>query len=314
MNVKNYFTLIICLLFFKTHAQPPSYVPTNGLVAWYGLGNTTDSSPNNNTLTAFNVTASADRFGNTNAAYTFNGTSSYLTKTTISNTFTQAGSFSVSIWVKRINNNGGNVFIMSGSTASSNFIWNIQSGSTISMFGTNKQNSSWFWANASTNYVVNNWEHYVGVYTANTMTFYRNGVLQSTTANTHTNVSSASLPLWIGRGIGGNYFSGSLDDIGIWNRALTANEIAILYNSTLSVTDINAKKLKLYPNPAANTLVFEIESENINKKYEIIDKLGRIVTTGTTLATTNQVDVNALSNGLYFLKLEGFAPQKFMKK
>ena len=78
------------------------------------------------------------------------------------------------------------------------------------------------------------------------MTFYRNGVLQGTTTNTHTSVSQAALPLWIGRGVSGNYFEGSLDDIGIWNRAITPNEVAILYQSALGLNDFSASKTYVF--------------------------------------------------------------------
>lgn len=313
MNFKNYFTFLLCFGTFTAFAQPPAYVPTEGLLAWWGMADATDATTNGNTLTPVSVTGTTDRFGTANAAYSFNGTTSYLTRTSIGHTFTQAGSFSVSIWIKKANSATGNVAIMSGTTASLNFIWLVQCDATKAIFGTNKQQSAWFWTNATTNYVVNEWEHYVGVYTANTMTFYRNGVLQGTTTNTHTNVSQASLPIWIGRGVSGNYFNGSLDDIGIWNRALTPNEIAVLYQSTLSVDPLVAPSIKVYPNPASDFLQWEVATENIGTSYQIFDDLGRMVATGTMVDTTTEIAVSSLKTGMYFLKIGEQTPVKFMK-
>jgi hypothetical protein len=236
-----------------------------------------------------------------------------LTRSSIGHTFTQAGSFSVSIWIKRVNNVTGNVAIMSGTTTSLNFIWLVQCDATKAIFGTNKQQSAWFWTNASTNYVINEWEHYVGVYTANTMTFYRNGFLQGTTTNTHTNVNQAILPIWIGRGVSGNYFNGSLDDIGIWNRALTPNEITVLYQSTLSVDAFTAVNVKVYPNPASDFLQLEVDAQNIGENYQIIDDLGRIVATGVMVDTATEISIATLKSGLYFLKMGEQTPIKFMK-
>lgn len=312
MHLKNYFTLFLFLGTFFAFAQPPAYVPNEGLLAWWGMADATDATTNGNTLTPVSVTATTDRFGTANAAYSFNGTASYLTRTSIGHTFTQAGSFSVSIWVKKATSTSG-VAIMSGTTASSNFIWLVQCDATKAIFGTNKQQSSWFWTNATTNYVLNEWEHYVGVYTANTMTFYRNGVLQGTTTNTHTNVSQASLPIWIGRGVSGNYFNGSLDDIGLWNRALTPNEIAVLYQSTLSVDPFSASSVKMYPNPASDFLQLEIDAQNIGTSYQIFDDLGRIVASGTMVATTTEIAVSSLKTGMYFLKIGEQTPVKFIK-
>jgi len=312
MNLKNYFTLLFCFCTSILFAQPPAYVPTEGLLAWWGMENANDATTNGNTLTAYNLTATTDRFNNANAAYSFNGTSSYLTRTSIGQTFTQAGSFSVSIWIKKTSNSAG-VAIMSGTTTSLNFIWLVQTNTTHAVFGTNKQQSAWFWTNATTNYVLNEWEHYVGVYTANTMTFYRNGVLQGTTTNTHTNVSQASLPIWIGRGVSGNYFNGSLDDIGIWNRALTPNEIAVLYQSTLNVDALSTATVKVYPNPASDFLHVEVDAQNIGANYQIIDDLGRIVATGVLVDTATEIAVSTLKKGLYFFKMGEQKPVKFMK-
>ncbi|WP_396218647.1 LamG-like jellyroll fold domain-containing protein [Flavobacterium sp.] len=312
MNVKNYFSMLFCFCASFIFAQPPGYVPSSGLLAWWGMADATDATTNGNTLTANSLTPTTDRFGNANSAYSFNGTSSYLTRTSFGNTFTQSGSFSVSIWVKKSNNTAG-VSIMSGSTASLNFIWLVQCDATKAIFGTNKQQSSWFWTNATTNYVLNQWEHYVGVYSGNTMTFYRNGVLQGTTTNTHTSVSQAVLPLWIGRGVSGDYFAGSLDDIGIWNRAITPNEVAILYQSTLGLNDISASKVIIFPNPTTSMLQLEVDAQNIGKTYQIIDELGRTVSTQTITATSSEVSVAALKTGLYFLKIEGVTPVKFIK-
>lgn len=312
MRLKNYFTLLLLFGTFISFAQPPAYVPTEGLLAWWGMSNANDATTNGNTLTANNMSTTTDRFGTANSAYSFNGTSSYLTRTSIGHTFTQAGSFSVSIWIKKATNSAG-VAIMSGTTTSLNFIWLVQCDASKAIFGTNKQQSAWFWTNATTNYVLNEWEHYVGVYTANTMTFYRNGVLQGTTTNTHTNVSQASLPIWIGRGVSGNYFNGSLDDIGIWNRALTPNEISVLYQSTLSVDPFSTSSVKIYPNPASDFLQLEVAAENIGTAYQIFDDLGRIVATGTMVDTTIEIAVSSLKTGMYFVKIGEQTPVKFLK-
>jgi hypothetical protein len=72
------------------------------------------------------------------------------------------------------------------------------------------------------------------------MTLYKNNVQVATGTYTHTNVTSANLPLYIGRGVGGDYYNGKMDDIGIWNRALTTCEINDLYNSSNSLTTVSA--------------------------------------------------------------------------
>lgn len=62
-----------------TLAQVPSYVPTNGLVGYWPFnGNANDESGNGNNGTVNGATLTSDRFGSTNAAYSFNGVSNYI--------------------------------------------------------------------------------------------------------------------------------------------------------------------------------------------------------------------------------------------
>ncbi|MFM7747646.1 MAG: hypothetical protein ACKO7X_06980, partial [Bacteroidota bacterium] len=52
----------------------PSYVPTNGLVGWWGFnGNAQDGSGNGNHGTVNGATLTTDRFGNVGKAYSFDG-------------------------------------------------------------------------------------------------------------------------------------------------------------------------------------------------------------------------------------------------
>lgn len=221
------FMLATLLVVHTTTAQVPSYVPTNELLGWWPLdASANDASPNNNHFTNNGATNSTDRFGTPNAAYQFNGTSSHLINNAFSHTFSDTGSFTVSIWVKKTSTASG-VAMMSGSTAAGNFIWLVQGGASSMTFGTNKQQQAWFYS--STPFVVNAWTHYVGTYTGQVMRFYKNGALVGTVNFTYTGTTQANLPLYVGRGVSGGYFTGVLDDIGVWSRALDATEIASLY-------------------------------------------------------------------------------------
>jgi hypothetical protein len=59
-----------------------------------------------------------------------------------------------------------------------------------------------------------------------------NGVLNNTTTGVSSPNNTTTLPLYIGSDIESNsyFFNGKIDDIGIWNRALTYQEITDLYN------------------------------------------------------------------------------------
>jgi hypothetical protein len=216
---------------FSVFGQVPNYVPSNGLLAyWPFSGNTNDQTANANHLTNNGATLVADRNGTANAAYSFNGAGNYLEKTVPSFVFSPSGTFSISFWINRPSTTGG-VAMMSGSGTANNFIWLFSGGAANNVFGTNKQQSAWIWANSP--YSLNQWEHYVCMYINGVMRVYRNGVLEVSATYTHTGALSTALPFYIGKDIGTSYFNGSIDDIAIWNRSLTNCEIQKMYASQL---------------------------------------------------------------------------------
>ena len=230
------FLLLFCL---PVLAQIPSYVPVSGLQCYYPFnGNGNDASVLNNHLTNNGAIPTADRFGNANSAYDFDGISSFLTRTNPSYTFNSTSIFTVSFWYKRVNTASLGIPIMHATTASGNFVWIFQLASLNMQFGTNKQGSAWIWAQSTTTTDV--WTHIVMVYNAGQMTLYKDNVAVATGTFNHTAVSSATLPLLIGKGVGGNHFYGQIDDIGIWNRVLSQCEINDLFAASTTLTGLSA--------------------------------------------------------------------------
>lgn len=236
--------LVILLLPNYILAQLPGYVPVSNLVGWYGFnGSGNDASTAANHLTNYGATLTTDRYNVANAAYQYNGTTQYMQRLTPSYTFGQASSFSISWWMYRATAGYG-VALMHGTTTNTNFIWNFQTNAnTDVMFGANKQGSAWTWA--QTPYTSGQWVHLVATFDNGTITLYKNGVQVTTASFPHTGSVQTTLPLWIGRGVGGAYFAGKIDDIGIWTRVLTLAEIQALYSgcdATLNTqpADVNA--------------------------------------------------------------------------
>lgn len=311
--MKRIFLLSSLLFSLFSKAQTPAYVPTNGLVAWWGFsGSAIDSSGNSNDLTVNGATLTADRDGNANAAYLFNGTNAHLTKSSLSYNFAQSGSYSISFWMKK-NGNSDGVAMMSGTNTGGSFIWLLQCDTTKTIFGTNKQGESWTWANGP-NYSTTAWEHYIAIYNAQTMQLYKNGALVATSTNTYTNSTSAAMPFYIGRAIGGGNIAASIDDVGIWNRVLTSAEIAQIYSSTLSTSEAKNTKsnIGIAPNPVNDVLYVNIPLKGKNS-YKIIDLNGRTLLKGE-LDDSKNINVSSLTKGSYFIEIEGVSSLKFIKK
>jgi hypothetical protein len=218
-------------------AQIPSYVPTSGMISWWGFtnGSPNDATTNVNHFTNYGATPATDRNGTANAALAFNGTNQYMQCSTPSFQFGQTSNFTISFWMNRPAQGYG-VALMHGTTTNGNFIWNFQTNTTNGIqYGTNKQGAAWAWAQSA--YTVGAWSHLVATFQSGSMTLYINGVQAATATYPHTGAAQTTLPLWLGRGVGGGFFAGSLDDLGIWNRVLTPAEIGSLYaGCDLSIT------------------------------------------------------------------------------
>jgi Tfp pilus assembly protein PilV len=83
---------------------------------------------------------------------------------------------------------------------------------------------------------VGEWHHYAGTYNGSVINIYVDGVAVATTSDTGAIVDTAG-NLNIGRYDGGSYnFNGAIDDVRIYNRALSRAEIATLYAATPPTT------------------------------------------------------------------------------
>jgi len=226
----------------KVMAQMPNYVPTNGLVGWWPFnGNANDEGGTGNNGTVNGATSTTDRFGEQNKAYLFNGSESII----LTNLPVQSN-WSISGWFRSplTNNFGYQYFYGLGSQSLSTYgipgvgltginqqnpCFNLQPEKLILTDATQECSAS----NFLVNYTQNTWYHNVIIGQGSVFKVYMNGVLIWSG-----NISSINLnELIIGsRILGFLGFNGKMDDIGIWNRPLTQQEITDLYNNCLSTS------------------------------------------------------------------------------
>ena len=108
---KYLFFLVAITMMIVTTIQ--AQVPTNGLVAYYPFnGNANDSSGNGNNGTVNGASLTTDRFGNTNKAYSFNGSNNYITVPFNSKFNMQQATWN--IWLKIDNASTGNGYYIFG--------------------------------------------------------------------------------------------------------------------------------------------------------------------------------------------------------
>ncbi len=210
--------LTAILLATTTFAQVPNYVPANGLVGWWPFnGNANDESGNGNNGTVNGATLTSDRNGVANQAYDFQNNTIVIPHNAELG-FEPSNSFSIGLWVYKNGNQGLMHLIGKRSPNSPYFNWQIayntniyfQSGTGPGL--TPQVISSSILTNES-------WTYIVGVYNNTNWKLYVNGNLENISNDNAYMDNLSNLTI----GTSGNYapFFGIIDDIGIWNRALT---------------------------------------------------------------------------------------------
>ena len=164
--------------------------------------------------------------------------------------FSTANRFTISAWVKPDGNNAGDIVLSRGSVFTS-------PDYVVYHLGISNTNLTRYQASISdgTNQlmlnspidsvVVNQWQHLSLVWDGTTLVLYKDGVSVGSVTGTFTGLWNGDIVAKRKTSIGANgmddnfYFDGGIDDVRVYNRALSASEIAQLYNfgaSKLNVT------------------------------------------------------------------------------
>ena len=309
----------------------------NGLVGyWPFCGNANDQSGNGNNGTVNGATLTTDRFGNNNSAYSFNGVNNSITIP--DNTALRPTNISISCWILSPQLTTGNCIISKtqiGTATGEQYIigydMNGKANFQIKRNSSCVAGTNWQYLYTNDNAITNDiWQHLVCTYDGTTMKFYKNGMLIQSyvpTAGPIDNCSGGTLN--IGRFWNNQYyFNGKIDDIGIWNRALTQQEISQLFNQNQCITNttvtdtliINvgqmsytnpvtyANNITIYPNPASTlvTISFNNITDLAGGTIKVINSLGQqVATTLITLSGTNTtMALNSWGGaGLYFVQI-----------
>ncbi|MCR4816436.1 MAG: T9SS type A sorting domain-containing protein [Bacteroidales bacterium] len=88
--------------------------------------------------------------------------------------------------------------------------------------------------------------------------------------------------------------------------------VAVLYNPTLSVNNVSSTKLMLYPNPASDRICVILDNQ-ADIEGAIFDINGHLVQTMSLHCGANNIDINALKNGIYVVRVAGIA-KKIVKR
>lgn len=235
------FTALL-LLTLPIYSQTlPSWVPGNGLVAFWPMsGNGNDASGNAHHGVVHGASLISDRFGTENSAFSFDGKSFIDVRDTAS--LNPTSGLTLSMWVQtttdhslagvlgKWNNYGGTVGVNK-----EQFCFNVADTNHGVNFGLKTKDNYKVYPHEDTVIYKNgNWNHYVGTYDGSYARLYVNGRMVSS-YRTSGPIEVFEQNFEIGRIAGGQptcatayYFTGNIDDVGMWNRALTVAEISAL--------------------------------------------------------------------------------------
>jgi surface protein len=85
-------------------------------------------------------------------------------------------------------------------------------------------------------------------------------------------------------------------------------------NCELSTETFDTIGLQLFPNPVLNVINVKIGSDYINQTYSIVDGVGRVVLNGNINEVDTEINVEQLSKGIYYFKLQDSRASKFIKE
>jgi hypothetical protein len=306
--IKNYYKLIVALLFATNvfGQNLPSYLPKDGLVGWWPFnGNANDESGNGNHGKVNGAILSEDRNGIANKSFKFDGSTNDIDCG--NSKILELNNFSISVWYKIINKpNSPNEYVM---VCKSDYNDNTL-GYRTTLGSIPNNNPQFVWSqlgggNSCGNYVesysetnLNLWSNVISVKENNTLKIYVDGKLQSNTVNVCGEFSN-SRPLLFGskydyNNIKNGFFKGQLDDIAIFNRALSEAEIQALYTGTpLCTTPPTPKVNPTVTTCANNSISIEATGATGVETYNWYD----VAEGGTPIATSQIFNTPVLNYG-----------------
>jgi hypothetical protein len=336
-------TLLTAIVVFASMitgmAQVPSYVPANGLVGWWPFnGNANDESGNGNNGTVNGATLTSDRFGNANAAYSFDGISNTISTQLISpilsdwtiSFYFRSSNIDYNFQGQNVIGLGSDVFgygaagfqfsgqVLPGQCPNFNYLNQMYLFDASQVCGGNFVNGGLYnngtWYHVVMTKASLNYELKINNITVDTSILEDINIDQLVFGNRVPNIFQ--------------FFNGNIDDIGIWNRALTQNEITQLYTGSpcvnyqvITVTDtliINANltgvnpvtfqnSIKVYPNPSSTQITIDFGSNYATMTGYTMRIQNAVGQTVYTTGVTQQQFTSNLStwtgNGIYFVYL-----------
>ena len=280
---------VLLLLSMSVFAQ----LPSTSLVAYFPFnGNANDESGNgnNSNYIGTGVTLSTDRFGEAGKAYYFDGnTGSYIR---IPSDNFPTNDRTISFWFNADQvDNSPTPFCYGGNGCNSQILIIINKGDNPTAYTVLAHCGTNFISAPYSEAPVNGWYQFTLTISGSLQKIYINGELIQT-ANTFaspTYVTGVSAIIGALLNTDGStvyvdatagYFKGKLDELVIYNEAMTAEEVTSLYNEGITTNipdDTYKENIVMSPNPTTGLTRIDLGSEFQDVKILVQDFTGRLI-------------------------------------
>lgn len=308
---------LLAFAMFQLNAQ----IPEDGLVGRYELDNTSleDSGPNGYDLQIYGaggvLLPTDDRFGEQSKALKF--VNEYVNMPSNPNVFDfdTNDMMSISVWMRidqtvvdwtgLINNWAGfgigGYYL--GLTPTQQVRWNVNTEPVID----------------SDPVATGDWIHVAVTYDGTFSKLYLDGILiGQENLGVELLPSPYSFTVAAQADVDTNKFPGTMDEILVYERALTDQEVLDIYNNVpLSINDLSdlSRHIQIAPNPVKAQ--FGISYDNTMGElvsYTITDLKGSIISHAAISDINRPIDVSYLAAGAYLLNFESFDGSTFVKR
>lgn len=171
--------------------------------------------------------------------FNFNGSSNYVD---LGNNFDlNPDGFTISAWIKRTSSSNGRSILSKRSTSNSE-------GFDFKLHGTGRMQITWrstagvFQSIVATAVVPTNaWHHVAAIYDGSTIKLYLDGVLAKSETRPKPDTSSSSFLIGASGDTPGNYFSGDIDEVRLFDTNLSEDQLRFIMNQEIEKSGANLR-------------------------------------------------------------------------